>query len=646
MPGTEIVRKQTVLGGAAGIALLAFALIYRFYPGPGYVAPQEGLPNASPPSSLPAPPSLTVQPAPPSVQNPPWTPPEARLPVPAPEPSTPVASTEPATPPTKAIAALLKKADAAFAEGHLTEPKESSALAYYSQVLEADKDNAEASAGIDKIHKSLFDQGGAALDRGDEREATRLIGELRELPHAGEDLAALEAREKTLKEVMPLLSHAAQLLREGRATSPPPDNALAVYREVMKLDPGNKLADQGLAQIERDYLDRALAAAAQDDFAGADQILADGSNIRPGSHELQDTRARIEGIRRQRATNTLSQANSALDAGNADLADLLAQKALGLSPDVPGIEEFNRRLRNARLYASFSPGQIVTDKFLDRNGSAPALVVIPTGHFTMGSPPDEPGHRPSEEPQRDVRIDTGFALGRDEVTVGEFRAFVMDAGYVSDAEKLGASATYEEDSGRISDHRGVTWRDDYRGIRAADDLPVVHVSWNDAMAYVQWLSARTGKKYRLPSEAEFEYALRAGSAARYPWGDGDPTKVYENVTGDGDRSPRLKRSWAKAFPHYDDHAWGPAPVGSYPADAFGLHDMDGNVSEWVADCWHDNYTRAPTGSGAWVNPGCTAHVVRGGSWGSAPEQVRSAYRIAAPTDTRNARVGMRVARDL
>src|SRR5262249_10316190 len=163
--------------------------------------------------------------------------------------------------------------------------------------------------------------------------------------------------------VSPLLTRAADLLRQGHATEPKDGNALAVYRDVLKIDPGNKLAQQGLAQVQRGYLDRALAAAAQDDYAGADSILADGSGILPGSQELLDTRTRIEGIRRQRAANTLAQANSALDAGNADLAQMLAQRALGLSSDVAGVAEFNERLRNARLYASFSPGQVVTDKF-------------------------------------------------------------------------------------------------------------------------------------------------------------------------------------------------------------------------------------------------------------------------------------------
>jgi len=639
MPGTEVVRKQSVLGGAAGIALLAFALIYRFYPSAGRPEPQPPQPIA--PSSAQAP--MT------SLAPLPYTVPGGTAAVPPPEQaSTQVPPPEPATPaplPTKAIAALLKRADKAFAAEHLLEPKDNNALDLYQQVLASDKDNKAARDGVEKIHKSLLQQAGGALDRGDTKEAERLTAALGTLADSSDDVASLEARTRTLKQVMPMLSRAVDLLKQGRATAPANDNALNVYHEVIKLDPGNKLADAGLAQIEQGYLERALGAAAQDDFESADQVLADASSIRPGSHELLDTRSRIEGIRRQRATNTLAQATSALDSGNAELAQLLEQKALGMSPDLPGIEQFNERLRNARLYASFSPGQVITDKFLDRHGNAPSVMVIPTGSFTMGSPVDEDGHRPSEEPQREVKISAGFALGRNDVTVAEFRAFVSDTSYVTDAEKAGSSSIYNEESGRISDHRGTTWRDDYLGERAADNLPVLHVSWNDATAYAQWLASRTGKNYRLPSEAEFEYALRAGKATRYPWGDGNPLKIYENVTGI-ELSPRLKRSWAKAFPHYDDNSWGPAPVGKYLANAFGLYDMNGNVSKWMADCWHDNYTRAPADSKAWVNPGCASHVVRGGSWGSAPDQVRSAYRLSAPTETRSARVGMRIARDL
>jgi formylglycine-generating enzyme required for sulfatase activity len=637
MPGTEFVRKQTVLGGAAGIALLAFALVYRFYPASSNKQTPAPPPQTAAPASAPA---LTIKPESAPTTAPTPAPTVEEKPEVAPEP------VETAAPPSKEIAGLLRRAAEALAKENLIEPKDANALDLYRQVLAVDEKNAEAMRALDKIHKSLLQQAGGALDKGDEKDATRLITAFAQLPKPGDDLTKLQARLKAVHDVLPLLTRAAELLKGGHATEPKDTNALAVYRQVLKLDPANKLADEGLAQIQQQFLDRALAAAAQDDFDGADKILADASPIHPGSHELLDTRTRIEGIRQERATNTLAQANSALDAGNPDLAELLAKKALGLSPDLAGVDDFNRRLRNSRLYASFSPGQVITDKFIDRHGNAPPVVVVPTGTFLMGSPSGEAGHRPAEEPQREVKIDAGFALSRDEISVADFRAFVDDANYVSDSEKAGDSNIYDEESGRMIDKKGVTWRNDYLGAVADENLPVIHVSWNDAVAYAQWLGTRTGKKYRLPSEAEFEYALRAGSTARYPWGEGNPPHNAENFTGDGDRSPHLARSWAKAFKHYEDNYWGPAPLGKFHANAFGLIDMNGNVSEWVADCWHDNYTRAPSDSKAWINPGCAEHVVRGGSWGSAPEQVRSAFRLAAPSDTRSARVGIRVARDL
>ncbi len=638
MPGSEVVQKQTVLGGAAGIALLLFALAYRFYPNLPHSLSLHAL--APPVGSTPSGAVLIAQaqkPAPSAPDHAPleqdkanaiaWGPPISLAPLPP-----------------KAIALLLKKADKALDGGHLLEPKDG-ALALYRQALDADAKNAAAKAGVEKVHNAILQQTGDALDRGDENESARLIVLLQDLALDDEHVATLQARLKILRQTTPLLTRAAELLRQNKTIATGGENAFDVYRQVQKIDPTNKLADQGLAQIERGFLDRALAAAAQDDFGGADKILAEASSIRPGSHELLDTRTQIEGIRGQRATAVMSQANSALDAGNADLAQLLAQKAQGLSSDVAGVPAFNERMRNARLYASYKPGQVVADAFVDRNGKAPALVVVPTGSFNMGSPEQESGHRTTEDPLREVKISVGFALGRDEVSVAEFRAFVDDANYVTDAEKSGGSSVYDEESGRTIERHGISWRNDYNGAIAGDNLPAIHLSWNDGNAYVQWLSTRTGKRYRLPSEAEYEYALRAGTATRFWWGDGNPSKPVANLTGDGDRSPS-QRLWTNSFPHYKDGFWGPAPIGKFPANPFGLRDIDGNVSDWVEDCWHDSYLRAPADSRAWVNPGCERRVVRGASWGSAPDQARSAFRTSLPADSHNAQVGLRVARDL
>ncbi|MDR2012457.1 MAG: SUMF1/EgtB/PvdO family nonheme iron enzyme [Rhodanobacter sp.] len=646
MPGGDVARKHT-LGGAAGLALLAFALLYRFFPGVLHMQPQTEPPAAAT--------SVSAQYATAPSPAMPWTPPPSSARTPsniaaaqAIEQGTSLADALRMGPPvatTREVAALLKRARAAEEQGALFEPKEANATDLYRQVLTWAPNNTEAETALDRIGGALRDWTLAAIDRGDDNGAQRYLEAYAQMPHEDTELEQVRQRLKALRQILPMLARAASLMKEGHATEPPDANALTIYRNVLSIDPSSHLADAGLAEIERGYVDKALAAAAQDDFSTADHQLALAATIQPGSQTLLETRTRIDGIRKQRAESVLTQARSALDSGDADLAEQLAEKAQNISSDLTGLDQFDLRLRNARLYASLSPGQVVRDRFLDIAGSAPSLVVIPTGKFVMGSAADETGHMDNEEPQRHVRIDIGFALGQSEVTVGEFREFVRATGYVSDAEKLGGSAVYEESTGRIAERRGTTWQDDYRGERADENLPVVNVSWNDANAYVAWLSVRTGKHYRLPSETEFEYALRAGSSTRYSWGDGNPDKPLGNFTGAGDRSP-TKRSWSSAFPRYSDGFWGPAPVKSFPPNAFGLYDMEGNVSEWVQDCLHDNYVRAPHDSTAWVNPGCAQRVVRGGSWGSDPDQVRSAFRTAAPDDTRSARVGIRIARDL
>ena len=637
MPGTDNVNKQRNLGGALGIFLLLFALVYRFFPGILHFDPQTQV--------------QTTTSAP--IAGKPWVIDPTAPQVLRDEPEQPIVGTTlaeaismgPPAPVTKEVAILLKSARAQEEEGKVFEPPGNNAVGFYRQVLMQDPNNPAAHDALTRIGGAVRDWSLAALERGDEAEAQRYAAQFAELPHSPAELDNLRTRLKTLREVMPMLTAAAELLKQNRLVGEGEHNALAVYRKVLKIDPANRIADEGLARIERGYLDRALGAAAQDDFASVDRILAEASAIRPGSQALLDTRSQIEGLRRQRGETVLAQARSALDAGNADFAERLAGDAQAISADLAGLDEFNERLRNARLYANYSPGQVFSDRFLDTSGSAPAVVVIPAGQFVMGSAPSESEHRDEEEPPRQVVIPAGFAMAQAEITVAQFRQFVRAVGYRTDAERAGTGSVYDESTGRMIDRRGIDWQRDYKGDRAGDMLPVLNVSWNDANEYAAWLSQRTGKRYRLPSEAEFEYALRAGSQTPYWWGEGDPTTVLANVTGDGDRASN-KRSWKHAFKNYNDGFWGPAPVKSFPANPFGLYDMDGNVSEWVDDCWHENYVRAPRDSKAWVNPGCERRVIRGGSWGSAPEQIRSAYRLGVAANTRSARVGFRVVREL
>ncbi|OQW40950.1 MAG: hypothetical protein A4S08_03560 [Proteobacteria bacterium SG_bin4] len=233
----------------------------------------------------------------------------------------------------------------------------------------------------------------------------------------------------------------------------------------------------------------------------------------------------------------------------------------------------------------------------------PKMVRIPPGKFWMGSPENEEGRWGIEGPQHEVTINYSFEIGKYEVTFDEYDAF--------------AKATQR----KLPSDRG--WG---RGKR-----PVINVTFNNAQAYAQWLAKQTGQKYRLPTEAEWEYAARAGTKTRYWWGD-DIGKNNANCNDCGSQ--------------WDDKQT--APVGSFKANAFGLHDTAGNVWEWTQDCWHDNYGNAPGDGSAWLDKDggyCSSRVVRGGSWFNFPEYLRSAQRGTDDSNVINLNQGFRIARD-
>ena len=249
-----------------------------------------------------------------------------------------------------------------------------------------------------------------------------------------------------------------------------------------------------------------------------------------------------------------------------------------------------------RTYAQMilQPGQIISFR---ECGRCPEMVVVPKGAFMMGSPETEKDRNKAEGPQRKVTITNNFAVSKFEVTFDEWRACV-DARVCEEA----------------ADQR---WG---RGNR-----PVINISWDDAQQYVKWLSERTGRPYRLLSEAEWEYAARAGSTTAYSWGD----NIGEgNANCDGCGS------------EWDNKQT--APVGSFKANAFGLHDMHGNVFEWVQDCGDANYDGAPTDGSAKTDGTCASRVLRGGSWSYPPQDLRSAHR--RPTNGQSSSRGFRLGR--
>lgn len=441
------------------------------------------------------------------------------------------------------------------------------------------------------------------------------------------------------------LANAAKALQAGRVDQPPDDCAWFYYRSVLELDPENIRAQRGLADVQQYMLANAVSMARELDFELADRNLEEAALVLQSPELILEARETISQFKSQRATELEISAVTAMDAGNFALAERALIELIALGDADQTINQLRRRLEEARVYGGFRPGQIIRDHFMNQGTWTPETVVVLAGSFLMGSSAFEEGRADNEGPRHRVTFRLGFAIGRTEVTVKEFRQFVEKTGFKTDAEKHGSSTIYNHYSGRLTEKDDVNWRMNYEGGEALDDEPVIHVSWNDANAYADWLARGTGKMYRLPSEAEFEYALRGGRTTKFWWGDGSPPKPLENLTGEHDVS-RGRRQWSAFFEGYGDDFWGPAPVASFGANPFGLHDIGGNVGEWVRDCWHDTYLRAPVDGSAWLNPGCRLRTIRGGIWTSSPNQARAAFRLSSSPDRREARIGFRIARDL
>jgi formylglycine-generating enzyme required for sulfatase activity len=277
----------------------------------------------------------------------------------------------------------------------------------------------------------------------------------------------------------------------------------------------------------------------------------------------------------------------------------------------------------------------------------PRMVVIPAGEFTMGSPASDAERGGDEGPQRQVSIAQPFALGRTEVTVAEFRRFADESGYRTEAERdaraQGCSGfIYADPLAAGPAPQAVTsWRSP--GLTQAESHPVLCVSWNDARVYAQWLSKKTGKRYRLPAEAEWEYAARAGSVTARYWGD-DPVQAcrFANVA---DQSRFQTWGFGQKHECTDGHYF-TAPAGGYSPNRFGLYDMLGNAWEWTEDCWNSSYAGAPSNGTAWLTGDCAQRVSRGGSWSTVPRYARSAARNRNSADNRDNLTGFRLARTL
>jgi formylglycine-generating enzyme required for sulfatase activity len=402
-------------------------------------------------------------------------------------------------------------------------------------------------------------------------------------------------------------------------------------------DPAARPASVGelLARLRLDSLDEAQRPPTESPRPAPSKAEAEAAQAllaRQRREREKQERAAAEGARRERKEALRQQllARRAEEAEKARLAKEQARrKALQARAAAAYLAQQQRELgeqaaRNEADVALAAGEGILRDRFLDGSGAGPALATIPAGRFQMGSHQHErnialqAGARKNwlarEAPQHWVGIGRAFALGRYPVTVGEWRQF--------------ASATAWQGQGEVD------WR--FPAFAQSDAHPVVGITWHDAQQYLRWLSARTGQAYRLPSEAEWEYACRAGTRTAFSCGDTISTKLanYDgNFAYNGGARGVLRK--------------GTTPVGSFAPNPWGLFDMHGNVWEWVQDAVHDNYEGAPLDGSAWEEGGDQARrILRGGSWLYHPRYLRSALRNGFSAVLSNDIVGFRVARDL
>jgi len=548
-------------------------------------------------------------------------------------------------------AEVRRRAAEAQAQGRLYEDAEA-AIPLWLALRERDGDSAPVRQGLAQARRQLLARGRELLARtegqGDALEQARTLAMVGlALDPDDAQVRGLLGRIELAQRLLAFNRAGEEDLRNDRIGEDGGDGALGNFREALALDPEDSRARQGLAAAESALIRRAELAATDGDFDAARRWLGSAAQVRERAPSVDEARQAVEAVRHARiaalyeaALRDLAQPRGLKDAG-VKLAEVLRIA----EPADPVAVSLRERLELATHYGSFRPRQVFTDATRE-GGRGPQMIVVPHGAFRMGAGDDEPGASDSERPAHYVRFERGFAMSITEVTVDEFRQFVTSAQARPRATRRGHSLVYDERSGNFVRHNGVDWQSDYNGARAAPNMPVMHVSVRDAEAYARWLSDQTGRHYRLPTEAEFEYALRAGLQGRYPWGNaGTPPEGSGNFTGGNDVSPS-GRHWSNAFVGFGDGFWGPAPVASFRANAWGLHDMAGNLSEWVADCWHASYRRAPADGAAWFNPGCRQRLVRGGSWANSPQQTRAAWRLSQDSDTTSARIGFRLVRGI
>ena len=499
----------------------------------------------------------------------------------------------------KQMSALLSGAGEDLARDRLTSPAGNNAWEKYQAVLALAPGHKEASAGLDSVigrYVSRFDR---SLEEKEFDKADEYVSLIR---GAWVDAPVLSSLKDRLSAARGAHQRRRQEARRERLAAEEAERLrqakVAEYKGKFEESLDRKDFDAAVRYVESL---RSVNASAPVLLGLEDRLLAARE---AEARRLKVERARLaaeeaERLRQAKIERYKGTFEKTLEEEAFDKADGYVDSLRAVNVDDSVLSGFERRLSAARKAQRLSG--TVGGKFMVC-AECPEMVVVPSGSFMMGSHSGEGFD--DERPRHRVRIDYRFAVGVYEVTFAEWDA-CANAG--------GCGGYVPDDSG---------WG---RGNR-----PVINVSWDDAQSYVRWLSRRTDKTYRLLSEAEWEYVARAGTTTRYHWGD-EIGHNRANCDGCGSR--------------WDDEKT--APAGSFWANAWGLHDVHGNVWEWVEDCWNNSYTGAPADGSAWEGGDCAKRVLRGGSWYYVdPGILRAAYRFRSYTGGRLHNVGFRIARTL
>jgi sulfatase modifying factor 1 len=366
----------------------------------------------------------------------------------------------------------------------------------------------------------------------------------------------------------------------------------------------------------------------------AEKPVTDGKPAEAGSHELDDW-SDLSIVREDLTADPVAEGNAQKRRGVAprgSMARVIGLSAVALI--LVAIAWFYARHAppptKAALPAAAAPipGTLIRDC-----PTCAAMMVLPAARFKQGFAATDRGSVSYEKPQHWVNIIRPFAMSADLVTVEEYRQFIDATGrVVPGCETYDGAWKYRPEN---------NWQNP--GFAQSGLHPVTCVSWNDAVAYAQWLSTKTGHQYRLPSASEWEYAARAGGETVYPWAsNGSNACTYANVADAS--AARQYPGWV-AFACDDGYA-NTSPVGSFKANALGLNDMLGNVFQWTLDCWQADYRGAPVDGSARTDGDCSERELRGGSWFTSPAYVRANYRNHFASDYRTSSVGIRLVRDI